>query len=910
MAYKVKINGKDVYDLKDGFILRKQYNENLDSGTVSFTSYGKPIDIEPFDGVDIYDTENKITPKHMLVDSGDEEIFSYGDGIDNSDRFNTVLLFSQTKELERITLPNCSVTQPMVGKKKSVYDEFTRFCNLYLRKIKVYDSENRYKYVNEYLIDSALRERFSPIECPEFQWNEPTLREVLNDLLSTDDCIAVIRENVITYYDLTEKGEPIDTGKLDYSKRSFSSSDYCSDLTINMKNAIGRNKTIVCEKKGLRTNESELTTENAVFMTQHPIYNIVSCKISYYYYSTGENPETESYHKYHKEVDITDFVVESDIYDLKDSSPVQYPKTMSLSDAKEHQAFLLRYKRGDNRIELWGAKNKYGVFWDQSAGHAHYIMWALGEGPEPGAYDPNILMDIRDIAVDLVYETVSEHNLHAGRYIKTRHSENRLFDNQSNSYVDANHQSIYEYFKVNRLGNKVREIKGTYYDESDIPELGDTIGDEILYESEVEYLDGQFRFIGRLTKNYILRDYFTGVQAKKRSWQLAKESDALTRQDVLKYYLEASFSQKSERSLDSIRNFDIGLFSDSLIGHGSDQALKYAFIRTYADYSEMAEEYLSIFPSGNEMFQVDLNAEVQGMSVVFEFGAMDNVIVDYYVERGETSYLLSKFYKYCNSNGEFDVLRFIVTSHADPADGEFTWASDGDDYDADVGGKILGKIRTKPLCNTGVNGERLPDGPKLQSYFYKYKDNRERIRQTVQIEYCSDTDDIIVTPRFIELCSALNDGVVSSNEVYISADEEYRVNDTKPLGEPSDGYGIIRNVDGKTVQLGLNGADASIKSWGIADSKGDLLLGVNASSPLTRIWLNLLLTRDDNIYHSQRDKTIVGDITDSQEALDNAYSKRGARRPSIKVMKRRGVPSDSLEDITSAELNDDSLNHE
>ena len=77
MAYKVKINNKDVYDLKDGFILRKQYNENLDSGTVSFTSYGKSIDIEPFDGVVIYDTENKITPKHMLVDSGDEEIFSY-----------------------------------------------------------------------------------------------------------------------------------------------------------------------------------------------------------------------------------------------------------------------------------------------------------------------------------------------------------------------------------------------------------------------------------------------------------------------------------------------------------------------------------------------------------------------------------------------------------------------------------------------------------------------------------------------------------------------------------------------------------------------------------------------------------------------------------------------------------------
>ena len=58
MAYKVKINNKDVYDLKDGFILRKQYNENLDSGTVSFTSYGKSIDIEPFDGVVIYDTEN------------------------------------------------------------------------------------------------------------------------------------------------------------------------------------------------------------------------------------------------------------------------------------------------------------------------------------------------------------------------------------------------------------------------------------------------------------------------------------------------------------------------------------------------------------------------------------------------------------------------------------------------------------------------------------------------------------------------------------------------------------------------------------------------------------------------------------------------------------------------------------
>ena len=381
MAYKIKINNVE-YDLKDGFSIKEELNETLDSATVQFNTYNGEIDAVPFDNVEIYDDDDKIEKKYFLVDTFDDEIYSFNSGFDADNHSYTMSLFSETKELERITLPNCSVTQPIesYATKSTVWDQINRFCTLFLPMVKVYDAEatNGFVYQRAFEIDSAVQTKFSSIICPEFQWNGPTLREVLNDLMSTADCIVVVKNKVISYYSLGQREEAasIDVTKLSLSKKTMSSADYAGELTIDMQNAIGKNVTVVCEKKGLRSTEGEMTTANCKFITQQPIYNIKSCKISYFL-STKSEQYSLGNAMYFKDIDITDYVVEKGVYDIASSgryNPFGVSMTTDTTaamqeTAKGYKHYLLYYTRGSNTIEGWGETMKF------ASGGQSLSMW-------------------------------------------------------------------------------------------------------------------------------------------------------------------------------------------------------------------------------------------------------------------------------------------------------------------------------------------------------------------------------------------------------------------------------------------------------------------------------------------------------------------------------------------------------
>ena len=184
MGYKIEIRNT-TYDLKDGFTIKEEFNETLDSGTVQFATYGEEIDKEPFDDAIIFHSEsNIITNKHLEVDSITDDIYSFADNLEECDHFYTMSLFSETKSLERITLPSCSVTQPLDNSPKTtVWEVINRFCSEYLPKIKVRSGANDFEYVPCYEISSNVQEKFGNVVCPELQWDNPTLKEVLNDFV-------------------------------------------------------------------------------------------------------------------------------------------------------------------------------------------------------------------------------------------------------------------------------------------------------------------------------------------------------------------------------------------------------------------------------------------------------------------------------------------------------------------------------------------------------------------------------------------------------------------------------------------------------------------------------------------------------------------------------------------------------
>ena len=293
--------------IDEGSTITENYNETLDSADIRISHVTSQLNIEPFDKVILHDENGNLDDRYMCVDSYTETMES----LDPYIYSYQISLFSETKELEGIVLPNLSVTQLPSGHSRKIYELLEQYLDLYDEKVRVrgstitqyflsdpYDyfgdgSQVTYDFIpdNQFKTDYragrisdvnfykgpgtfghiddlegqvvniqslgidifVIRVTYKPLyattlvvgvnyklhdtenyhlinkhsfkqidvsgtmmneidikfdsECPEMQWNAPTLREVLTDLMMVKDCIPVVKNNVIDFIDLTEKKE-------------------------------------------------------------------------------------------------------------------------------------------------------------------------------------------------------------------------------------------------------------------------------------------------------------------------------------------------------------------------------------------------------------------------------------------------------------------------------------------------------------------------------------------------------------------------------------------------------------------------------------------------------------------------------------------------------------------------------
>lgn len=919
MAYEIIINNEK-YKVRDGINYKEEYNEQLDSATLKIDVYGKELDIQPFDNVVIYDSNNKINKLYLKVDSFVDEIFNFKNPLKNSDRTYTISLVSETKALERVTMPNLSTTQRInTTEKISVWTQIERIFNHYIPKIKVVDVENKLiKYVNSVSIDSNVKTKFENIECPEFQWNNPNLKEVLVDLFSTADCLPVVKNNILSYFDITKRGKNIDTTKLTNMESSMNSSDYSGELTIYMKNSIGKELTSQIRYRTLKAPDGSatITTDNAILTTEKPIYSIK--KLVIYGYDNGR--------RLHK-ADVTDRVIEYDEWNILSSSLISstiYDNLPSYTDkngltTKKHKCAFLYYKRGGNSIENFGTRYKTVANTSQNFMSMIFVNSLINIWEE----NKSDLTDPRKIFVELEYESVSEHALNAGKYLASKHPENRLFDNQSESYVDVAHLSIFEYAKINRLGNKIITIYGEYNNYSDIPNLSDVIDNNILFSREITFYDNIFYFKGMMTENYILKDYFTGVNAKKRSWQISSAEDALKRQEIFKFYVEGSFKRKNDLLDDNIVNWT---------GHGGIMSdigsLKCKVSPTSGYFDKFDGSKLShisimtrygnnIYPVNDKIYQIalDTNVEIQGNSLCFNFGFNDNYkSADYSYKDQDANEYIQDFYAYANEYGNFDKLSLYL-SYTLPDDfygpdenGELieiflpTAQEDGGTKD-DVSSipyrnAILATCGEKPLVKITTWSSRDAIGAFMFNYDF-YKDTREIFAGTLQFEYCSDNENIIITPEFIKNVRATrtDNNIDGKYLVWFSPDSSKKYNVSTSNKIKAFGFSSSRFDSKISIEFPneycviIEYIDINIiNSWAISDLDGNVLLAVNGRNA-KKVYINLLKSRDCNVYNNNIDQKIIGTISDD---IDTLIENAGTNPPEITKVP---IESDRFVDI-------------
>ena len=734
------------YPIRSKAVFDETYNEELDSGEIILDHVAKADrpSIQRLDLCEILDKDSNVIYR-LLIDEISSENLRTLRQTENYWTY-TIKLMSEAKALELVVLPNLRITQNKIGSKNDILFYINQYTNLYAEKVRTDTG-----YVPFYSVSSEVTRMFQNVECPEMQWNNPTLREVLTSLMLVKDCIPVIKDHVLGYMSLTKRNGEINNSFITYEKNNEKESDYASDLYSSIDNVMqtdvsGIDTTVnVCEYVGFRTTGDSnfiLDDNNLKLVTLNPIVRLKKVIISFYV--SINTSSTIQYKVVNR--DITDLITEKDEYSTK---PVYYsatvlPENLDWDTFKSYQNNSLYFTRYSNTIEGFGVQTKVilglttryeltsllnKIAKEQRIYNNKGVIDGTGEEylPTSGTtkYDA--------ITFKIEYETTANCLAKAGRYLGSKHSK-VVADNQSSSFVDSYRQGIFEYSKVDRLGNEVSIIHGRYDNFSDIPSLAQTYEGKVIYKKEIAYYRNSFAVDMYTTENYILKDYWTGVRSKIRTYTIASGNEASLRHDIDKVYLEFSFSKKT----------------DTYNYFSSDSNLPLYFLSSF-QYIEVPSTINAVVTrfAGKE-YQPDLISRLFGRSLLFSWHATDN----YEIGRGLTKYNTYNVinpYKYTDDNGNIDFYQMYFYDSITFSNGKagylYVDSSSFDTIITDTSKAQCDKnlLDTTPVVNVmHKNYNRFNLGKSL------HKDQREILGETLQFEFCADTTDIYVSKKFLE----------------------------------------------------------------------------------------------------------------------------------------------------------------
>ena len=316
-----------------------------------------------------------------------------------------IQLVSQTKKLEGIILPNLSITK--ISQPRDIIYYIVQYLNEYGEKIRQNNA-----LTNKWVLDENnpdLDWSVFDTACPEMQWNRPTLREVITDLMMVVDCIPTLKNNKIGFIDLSKRGNAIseDDTHINYIQSNQSVSDYVSEIEMELQNVLQskednvNNYMNLTEYIGFRSMEDyAISTNNVLLETKNPIYKISHLWVCLVVNSQWQTSSGDTSGKR---------LIEFDLCNLKDSPdgqsynlvkeekeysvlPVLYQTAFTgttFASMVPWQNYNIVYKRGEKAISNFYKTNK--VFWFLSK------SWLEAFVPiasiQLGAYGGPVLMD-------------------------------------------------------------------------------------------------------------------------------------------------------------------------------------------------------------------------------------------------------------------------------------------------------------------------------------------------------------------------------------------------------------------------------------------------------------------------------------------------------------------------------------
>lgn len=866
MQLKCKINGKE-YNIVQGCTFSEEYNETLDSGSIIISHVSKIDDLLPFDDVFIYDGnfngygDNVQLPnfyRHLLVDQFSEELINIKDKIYTY----RIELFSETKKLEVISLPNISITQPLdISLKKSVWEYLNMYVEMYSPLVKfVKDEANKtWEFRNKYKLDPNLENVFKDVYCPDFTLNNPSLKDVLTQLMLVKDRIPYVKDDVIYGLDITERKGTFnfDNHAISNVIGSRSSDNHADSLKRTYSNALSQdNSARMVEYLGFRnSSEALLTIENMRIETQFPIYKIN--KIYLCYYKKGKVLSTDGSQTGKTKVflckqDITKLVKLNSERNLLSSdwnNFTENPPT-NIDLMSTYKLCTVGYDIGSNYITGWGTKYSYPKgWWQVDKTYIENIVTKIDEYTPYGIYDYGYVTKLGGLTEGETFSTsgdffdklvnpfsnnslgmksfffiVDYNAFYNGTVIHSKDNARDdvvINDNSSSSLTLLEKDGLFQKEKINRFGNKAIQINALYQNINDIQELGSVYDDDvIIYHREYSITDKAINVVYYGTKDYVLKNYFVSVYAKHRTYNLMSYGESVTRAENRKMYLMLSKDTcyyEKENNQFNFTNF----IDDDYIGQlmsffkESPQAITI----DYFEYPSKINAGFIVENRNKVNYLCDINAFVSGYSICFNLKMYDNVSAGVRIKEKEPPFTLNPEKDFTGSiqdwfllvdnkeTGFIETLGFYI-AHFDKKD----WLPDKVTNDPNY---IKEYAYNRLFRLPEIYGFEESEKVNVIGKQYKInKDNKETIDMTFQIEPITNDRNVLLSQWLMKLSDMLS----TFNKVkktYTATDSQsYGINATMK-------YISVENVasgpNAPTFNVPLMIFEFSQENWGKID---------------------------------------------------------------------------------------------
>lgn len=784
----------------DNFAIKKvgentQYTlRNDPDGNYAFEYYRNyGYDVANFEFFTFKSVQSNVTMpsfyRHLLIDTFTEERLN---PIENLFKYK-ISLFSETKKLERIPLPNISITQPLnIAKRKSVAEYIRQYVSQYSPTIKVATSSDTWKYVSKYEIDDSIDTIFSNVYSPNFSLDNPSLRDLLNQLFLVKDRIPYVKDDVIYALDITQRNGIFNFTNTTNVTGSRTSENYSTGLKRTYNNALSSRRTVKnVEYLGFRNSDYALMTlDNMRLETKFPIYKINKIYMCYYKKAQIWSLDNQQYTGQDKvflcKQDITKLVKlkEEQATLSKDWNDFTNNPPSTIDEMAQYRLCTVDYEIGNNIIDGWGTQYSYPKGWwaDQTETKTYIenIFYILDKFYPYGIYTVGYLSrELGDNKFITIDQTVSNRmdnvvtplsnsevakklktfffiidyeGFYNGTVITSKDDEYRddieTNDNQGNSLTLLEKDGLFQKEKANRFGNMAYTYNAVYDNVLQVQQLGsvdNTLDDDvIIYHRSYAIYDTHVLAEYYGSKDYVLKNYFTSVYARHRPFNLLSYNQSVKRAENRKNYLLLSRTKVYYEKINSDYNSNPPMFFNEFTNYLSKLLTfcKSSEIPTSIDRFTNSEKinYGYVAYNTYDYYTSDIMTFVSGYSLCFNLSMWDNISMGNYIktlspdmasgtpENDLTGSVQSYYPVIDDVETGFTETLGFYVSHIPENEFKDTVF----DYTASIGSTLYNKLlrlpRVLPLKETNIIGKEYTIN----------KDNKEVIDMTFQIEALTD----------------------------------------------------------------------------------------------------------------------------------------------------------------------------